>query len=148
MSAPMTMPEGSQLEAPTICNVLETTPPLRDSPPTSTLNSNATAVQPTSTPHLVPTIGMDPPLGSQECPTLPTRCPGTLPYTWERTSPVKGRVSGLFVLHTGPTPQSSPMLREAPNVVVNQKQLREALQGKICHRQKGQGGVRRRLEGP
>lgn len=97
---------------------------------------------------LVAAIGTSPPLGSQERPMTPLRVPGTPPYTWELTSPVKGRSSGLYVLHIGSTPQTSPMSRDPPNVIVNRRQLLHALHGKVTRGRRGHAGVRRRLQDP
>lgn len=78
----------------------------------------------------------------------PLRVPGTPSYTWELTSPVNGRSSGMYVLHIGSTPQTSPMSRDPPNVIVNQRQLMDVLHGKVSRGQRGHGEVRRHLQDP
>lgn len=74
---------------------------------TSPTATQQTLVQPTELqwgPNLVAAIGVGPPLGSQEIPTTPPRNPDIPSYTWERTNPINGKESGMFVLHLGGTP--------------------------------------------
>lgn len=140
------MADGSQTA---IAAALPTTPtrtPLRNDP----------APEPSSARHLdlhgvhnvVAAIGADPPPESQECVVTLSQSQAIPAYTWERTSPVHGRASGLFVLHLGATPQPSPMSRDPPNVLVNRRELKDALRGNPGRGRRGQGGVRRRLEDP
>jgi hypothetical protein len=69
-------------------------------------------------------------------------------YTWEATSPVNGKASGLYVLHIGQIPQGSPMSRDPPNRVVNHRQLNATIRGHRGGAPSGRGRARRRLNPP
>lgn len=118
--------------------------PLESAAQGSNFRVEAVMRETTPSPTRVAVLGRTPPRGSQEHAT------NAIPaYTWEKTSPVRGKSSRLYVLQWGSPPENYPnvpLSRDPPNLIMKRRGLWEALRGASIPR--GQRCSRGRIHRP